>query len=513
MGSRPAKKHERAPTPLPLEEVQMHVAICLALAAAVVAVYAQSYGFGFLGYDDMQYGTPPVLAGLTVSGAAWAFTTFALGNWHPLTWLSYMLDCKLFSPDNAGAHHLVNAALHLASTVLLFFAFIKMTGRPWRSALVAAIFALHPLHVESVAWIAERKDVLSGFFAAATLLLYARYAAAPSAVRYAVTTGTFAAGLMSKPMLVTLPCVLLLLDFWPLGRFGWPQGRWKPRRAVLDLLAEKFPLLALSAACSALNIVAHNSIRDIYSLAARPLSDRIVNALVASVIYLGKALWPVNLAVLYPYHPFSTTAALGAVVVLAALTYAAARYVRRCPYLLVGWLWFFGMLLPVSGLLPVGHQALADRYTYLPLIGLSLSVVWGLADIVQRYPRLRDDAAAFALVVLFAFSTLAWQQAATWKNDLTLYRHALAVTKDNPIMQSNLCYSLEQAGEYEEALPHCEEALRLDPNYDTARGNLALVNLELARRNRAAHCHPVNCALSHPEFRQACERLNTACGP
>jgi Flp pilus assembly protein TadD len=458
---------------------------CLAIEIAVLMVYAQTLGYQFVTYDDPEYvfKNASVTGGLTFAGLRNAFTSFYAANWHPVTWLSHMLDCQLFGL-NAGAHHGVNLLLHMTTTALLFLAFTRMTGKPWRSAFVAGIFALHPLHVESVAWISERKDVLSGFFASLTLLAYARYAEAPSRPRYAAVTGALALGLMSKPMLVTLPFVLLLLDIWPLKRIPLPAGQlpsWKDiRRPVL----EKLPLLGLSAVSAVLTTMAQRAGGSMLSLDALPVKTRIANAFVSYAAYLEKTLWPADLAILYPYQdpPPAGKVLLGAAVVL-SLTLLAFAAARRRPYLLVGWLWYLGMLVPVSGIAQAGIQALADRFMYLPMVGLSLAVVWGIADIAENSGKIARCAAALGGLALLVCAAVSFRQAEVWQNSATLYRHALAVTQGqgSAIIHNNLGVVLENNGRRDEAITQFRRASILMPRYAKAHANLGTV---LARAGR-----------------------------
>ena len=366
--------------------------LCLAIGLATLAVYSRAPWFGFVFYDDPQYVymNPLVKAGLTAPGFARAFFSFYPDNWIPLTMISHMLDCQLFGV-NAGAHHLVSVVFHTFNALLLFLVLMKMTGRPWRSAVVAGIFAVHPLHVESVAWIAERKDVLSAFFGMTTLLLYFQYVQSSTARRFFWVALAFALGVMAKPMLVTFPLVLLLLDLWPLRRFDWPPD-WP---TLKPFLREKTPLLAISAVSCVLTFLAQRS-GAVIALSRIPLSTRLANGAVAYVSYLGEAFWPENLAVLYPYQLPRAENVFGAGMILALATLASLMFAKRRPYLLVGWLWYLGMLVPVIGIVQVGAQSMADRYTYLPLVGFSLALVWGAADLAENHPLLRNMTAILA---------------------------------------------------------------------------------------------------------------------
>jgi tetratricopeptide (TPR) repeat protein len=458
------------------------VFVCVALAVATLAVYGQTASHGFISYDDDQYvyENSTVRAGLTASNFAWAFTTFFYANWHPVTWLSHMLDCQLFGLD-AGYHHLVNVGFHLASAILLLLVLWRTTRRLWLSVMVAAIFALHPVHVESVAWVSERKDVLSAFFGMMALWLYVRYVESPTARRYLWVTLVFALGLMAKPMLVTFPFVLLLLDYWPLGRLKYPPA-WP---AFCSLLWEKVPLLALAAIDSMLTFDAQRSFGAVVALERLPFSARLANVAVAYVTYLGKAVWPVDLAVLYPIHGApAETVALAALLML-AVTAGAMWAARRNPYILVGWLWYVGMLVPVIGLVQVGAQSMADRYTYMPFVGLSIAAVWGTADLVRNQPVLQKSAAGIAMLAVVALAAMAYRQTAYWKGSEELFAHTLAVTEGNRIIHNNLGVVLSGEGKREEALAQFQRALAIDPDYASAHANLGHEWLKAGRFDKA----------------------------
>jgi Tfp pilus assembly protein PilF len=442
--------------------------ICLLLALATLAIYAQTAHHGYLAYDDDQYvyENPRVMAGLTASNVAWAFTTFFYSNWHPLTWISYMLDFTLFGL-NPGAQHLVNVALHFASALLLFLALARMTRQPWRCAVVAALFAVHPLHVESVAWISERKDVLSTFFEMLTLLLYARYTAKPGRSNYLAVAAALGLSLLAKPMAVTFPFVLLLLDFWPLQRLDWPLKA----AAIRRLFMEKIPLLAMAAAASVLTFLAQSG-ASVVSLTSFPLAARAANAAIAYVSYIGKTFWPSGLAVLYPIRVPELGAAVTAVLILAAVTLAAWRWVKERPYLAVGWLWYLGMLVPVIGLVQVGVQAMADRYTYVPMVGLSIALVWTVADLVENRRTLRIAVTTATIVALAALAGVAHRQTAYWGTSRALFEHTLAVTKDNYIIENNLGGVVAREGNFAEAAALWRAALATDANYPEALANL-----------------------------------------
>jgi protein O-mannosyl-transferase len=424
----------------------------------------------FVSYDDPEYVTlnENVRRGLSWAGAAWAFTTNAVANWHPLTWLSHMADVSLFGLNPSG-HHATNLGFHLANTLLLFLLFRSLTGRVWPSAWVAALFAVHPAHVESVAWVAERKDLLSGAFWLATIWAYASWVRRRGAGRYLAVLLLFAAGLMSKPMVVSLPLVLLLLDYWPLRRFGGEAGLRAPlrlsARVPAGLIREKAPLFLMSAVSSIVTFLVQRAGGAVQSLQVFSFWTRVGNALVAYVRYLGMLFWPADLAVFYPHPGMSLPLAevLGAALLLAALTAGAVALRQKAPYLLVGWLWFLITLLPVIGLVQVGVQALADRYTYIPFIGPFVAVVWGVSAVASRWKPLALALKAVAAAVLLFLALAAAAQARHWRNSETLYLHAIAVTKDNPLARNNLGDYYNDMGRPADALQHLSEAVRIDP--------------------------------------------------
>jgi protein O-mannosyl-transferase len=372
-------------------------------------------------------------------------------------------------------------AFHLASTLLLFFALTRMTRQPWRCAVVAAIFAVHPLHVESVAWISERKDVLSTFFEMLTLLLYVRYTAKPGTRRYLAVAAAFALSLLAKPMAVTFPFVLLLLDYWPLRRLDWPLKA----SALRPLFMEKVPLLAMAAVASVLTFLAQRGYGAVVSLNRFPLPARAANAAIAYVTYIGKTFWPTDLAVLYPARGPELGTAVTAVLILAALTAAAWRWVRQRPYLAVGWLWYLGMLVPVIGLVQVGTQAMADRYTYVPMVGLSIAIAWTVADWVERRPALRTVAAAATIAALAVLAVASYRQAIYWKSSRTLFEHTLAVTTDNSIIQNNMGVVMAGEGNTAEAITLYRKALATTPDYAEAHANLGHQLLNLGQLDQA----------------------------
>ena len=474
-----------------LSQRRQSLLICLALALATAAVYWPVRHFGFVNYDDPDYvaNNARVQEGITREGVVWAFTTTDAYNWHPLTWLSHMLDCQLFGL-NAGAHKLVNVVFHIASALLLFSVPDQMTGAPWRSAFVAALFALHPLHVESVAWVAERKDVLSAFFWMLTMGAYVRYVQAPKAGKYLLALTFFALGLMAKPMLVTLPCALLLLDFWPLGRTPWAQaaiGRRTPTE-IKRLVWEKLPFLGLSIAASVITYRAQATGAFVSAIKSLPLALRVSNAAVSYVRYIAKVVWPVNLAVFYP-HPGSWK--LAEVVLAAAavvfLTILLLRVARENPYLTVGWLWFLGTLLPVVGLIQVGDQSMADRFTYLPSIGLFIMVSWGVPELVFRWREAEAAMQVAALSVIVGLVVGTRHQLQFWGSNIALFERAIAVTRDNYIAQNNLGVALREKGDLEQAAIHFHEAVSIWPQFPEANRNLADVLLRAGRLDEAIH--------------------------
>jgi len=431
--------------------------IYLLLAVAILAAYGQVLHFEFVTYDDPDYVTanPHVQAGLTWAGVRWAFRSSFAGNWFPLTWLSHMLDYELFGADS-GWHHFTNVGIHALSALLWFAVLKRMTGARWRSAMAALVFALHPLHVESVAWVAERKDVLSGLFWVLTLWAYAAYTARPGRARLGLTLGLFCLGLMAKPMLVTLPIVLLLLDQWPL------------RRGVKIL--EKIPFLAAAAGASVVTYLVHEKVGATASFELIPAVTRFENSLVSYAVYLVKMVWPANLAVFYPYPAKSLAlpAAIAAVA-LAAVTVLAMREYGRRPYLAIGWLWYLVTLMPVIGWIQVGSQARADRYTYLPMIGIAIAVVWGVSDALERWPRTRT---AVAGAVGAACLILTWVQVGYWRNSITLYQHAIDATADNDVARFNLASVLEERGEAAGAVAQLRETTRIRPRFALAHAEL-----------------------------------------
>ena len=459
------------------------------LAAITWLAFGQTLGHGFVNYDDPQYvyDNVEVTSGLTLHGVTWAFTHSHLNNWHPLTWLTHMLDWRLYE-RKAGGHHLTNLLLHTASVLLLFLVLSQMTGALWRSAFVAAIFAIHPLHVESVAWIAERKDVLSGVFFMLTLGAYVRYVRRQTLGRYAVMWILFACGLMSKPMLVTLPFVLLLLDYWPLNRVrnqrfevgsrrlavssqppsrSYGESRWS---LVRHLILEKVPLLALCVVSSVITLLAQGN--AIVSISRLPFWWRLNNAFLSYVVYVRQMLWPFRLAPFYTYpQTFPAWEVAASILLLIGLTAAAIALRRGHPYLVTGWFWYLGMLVPVIGVIQVGSQAHADRYTYLPQIGLYLALTWMIADLAKSWRR-RWILTATATAVIAFLSWTAWVQASYWREGESLWKHTLAVTGNNETAHSLLGDLALEKGLIDEAAAHYQAAVNVWPSSPTFQAKL-----------------------------------------
>jgi len=456
------------------------LAICLGLLLSTFAVYAQVGGFDFVGYDDDRYvyNNVHVQAGLTLDSIRWAFTAVVASNWMPVTLLSHILDGQLFGM-RSGMHHLVNVWIHAMSALLLFVSLRRATGARAMSAFVAFVFALHPLHVGSVAWVAERKDVLSTLFWFLAIYAYVRYTEQPSLGRYLAVAAPFCLGLLSKPMLVTFPFTLWLLDLWPLRRAQWPKTMW-----------EKLPLIALSIVASAVTYLVQGSAG---ALVAMPLATRIENAFLSYVTYIEQTFWPTRLSVFYPYPPsIPAWQAAAAFAVILAISVLAIRAWRTRPYVTVGWFWYIGTLVPVIGLIQVGKQAHADRYMYVPMVGLSVMLAWGAAEVAVRWPQAKLTAAAAGIVSCAACMALARMETAHWRNTETLFRQAIEVTQDNVLAEYNLATYLGLTQRYAEAIPHFEEALRVQPDYAEAHYNLGLALLSGG-----------NCADAIPHFEAA----------
>jgi len=460
--------------------------ILLALTGLTILVFWPATGFDFINYDDPDYVTynGVVTPGLSWNGILWAFETHHASNWHPLTWISHMMDCSLFG-TKPGGHHLTNILFHTANTCLVFLGLKRLTGKIWRSALVAALFSWHPLRAESVAWISERKDVLSAFFGLLSLYCYAGYARRPQ------TSGSFlknkdylraliffGCALLAKPMLVTLPMVFLLLDFWPLQRFTFCQGGPATTPApgggltLKQGLLEKIPFIALSLLDSVMTFWAQHENASVVSTVSLPVIPRFSNVLVSYVRYLGKMFWPKPLAIPYPFsHEWTLVETCASLALLLMITMVALRLWKSRPYLLVGWLWFLGMLVPVIGLVQVGMQSMADRYTYLPGIGILCMLVWLIPEnwFAWRQPGLLFCSVTSAVLVFYA--TMLEQQLVYWQNSITLFLHTTLVTKDNILAEYNLAEALTRSKLVEDGVEHYKRALAIKPNRVEAQYN------------------------------------------
>ncbi len=508
--------------------------VSLMLILSTLLIYYQAVHCGFINFDDngYVYENTYVSSGLNLTSVRWAFTTMEMGNWHPVTWLSYLLDSQLFGADPA-AFHVSSIIIHILNTLLLFLLLCRLTGAIWENAFIAALFALHPLHVESVAWIAERKDVLSGFFFFVTLYCYSRYAEKPKPLLYLLTISAFALGLMSKPMLVTLPLILLLLDYWPLGRMRLSgistgkkrtllqrvRGIWSNNR---NIVTEKIPFILLSALSSAVTIYSQQKSGAVSSLQRVPLFSRFENAAVSYGNYLAKTIWPRRLSVIYPLNDIAPGEALGAVILITGISYLLMRRHRQYPYLLVGWLWFLLSLLPVIGIIQVGVQSMADRYTYLPLLGIFIMIAWGVPELLKSWTYGRSIIAVSSIAIIIFFGVSSSRQIAYWKNSETLFTHALEAAPEGNFMAHNLLgkalvnqgrmeealvqfneggrinpqsqeilynigMALSRQGKYAEALASYSEALRIDPRNAQANYNLGTCFYQLGRAEEAMH--------------------------
>jgi tetratricopeptide (TPR) repeat protein len=462
----------QAPTETPVQKQASPSTLSLIWVGLVLLnafVFEQVRHFDFVNFDDHIYVTEneQVLHGLTWHGLSWAFTTGHAANWHPLTWLSHMLDAQIYGL-NAGGQHLTSLLFHAANTVLLFALLNLLTNAPGRSAVVAALFAIHPLHVESVAWISERKDVLSTFFELFGLLCYVRYVRTRGWISYVGLALFFAMSLMAKPMAVTLPFVLLLLDIWPLARVqlvpDWPLWR--------KLVTEKIPLMLLAVASSVVTILVQRHGGAVAPLDVLPIEPRVSNALVSYVAYISATLWPASMAAFYPYRSFSPFWVVGSAFVLLAVSFVALKLARLHPYVMVGWFWYVGMLVPVIGLFQVGNQSRADRYTYLPLVGIFVITTWGASELLTTLRHSRTVRAALPALAICIYAVIAYKQAGYWKDSVSLWQHALEVTKTNNVAHANLGDELLANGRFSEAAMHYTEALRIRPGQYEIENNL-----------------------------------------
>jgi tetratricopeptide (TPR) repeat protein len=460
-----------------IQKRRLEIVICLFLVSVSLLIYLQVRGFEFVTYDDESYITKNtfIKAGFTSESIIWAFTSGYAANWHPLTWLSHMLDIELYGLNPMG-HHWSNLQIHIVNVVLLFLFLRLMTGAIWKSAFVSALFAIHPMHVESVAWVAERKDVLCAFFWILSMWAYVLYVRQPNKTRYLLLIILFVLGLMSKPMIVTLPFTLLLLDFWPLYRFQSIIQERKSNvfQALLTLVWEKIPLFILSTVSSFITFWVQHHGGAVASMTSLPFESRVANAIVSYTSYIWKMVWPLNLAVLYPLREWHYGQVIISGLLLSILTILAFWARKRFPYFFVGWLWFLGTMIPVIGLVQVGVQRMADRYTYIPFIGLFIVVAWGMADISSKWSRLKNIQRLFAGVMLIFFAIAAWFQAGTWENGITLFFHTVKVTHNNSIAYCGLGQAFDRHGKYNEAVRYYLKALQINPNFADAHYELGV---------------------------------------
>jgi tetratricopeptide (TPR) repeat protein len=501
--------------------------VAVVLGAITLICYWPLTGHAFINFDDPQYITknPRVTGGLSLSGIIWAFTSGYACNWHPVTWLSHMLDCQLFGL-NPGWHHFANLLFHAANSILLLVMLHELTGSLWRSAFVAALFAWHPLHVESVAWASERKDVLSTFFWLLTMIAYVRYVRRPSRNGYLAALLLFALGLMSKPMLVTLPCVLLLVDFWPLRRLalpgswlpkGWLAGSFltaapdeAPRRSPRFLVYEKLPFFALAFVSSAITFLVQRTGGAVSSLEAIPFGMRLGNALQAYAGYISKSFWPVDLVPIYPYP---SQLSLGLVLLSGLFVFAVSAWflfrAERNPYLIVGWLWFLGTLVPTIGLIQVGSQSMADRYMYVPAIGLFIAVIWGMEAVLRERkfsPAISGLAGSAVLAACLVGTSL---QLRYWHDAETLFRHTLQASKVKYIAYNYLGKAIEDAGRKDEALSFYLRAVQLKPGYAEGEYNVGTLLMEKGKMDEAV-THFLQALKTHPRYAEAHDNLGSA---
>ncbi|MGD0551369.1 MAG: tetratricopeptide repeat protein [Sedimentisphaerales bacterium] len=466
--------------------------ISISLVAATLAAYEPIRHNGFVNYDDSGYITenPNVTGGITQQSFKWALTTLYAANWHPLTWLSHMADCRISGLNPLG-HHFVSVAIHIANTLLLFWILKNITGTIWAGAFVAAVFALHPLQVESVAWAAERKTVLSGLFWLLTMAAYIHYARKPGFGRYMLLLFVFGLCIMTKPTVVTLPLVLLLLDYWPLERIRRGQSVAATSKSAIWLIAEKTPLLAMSAALSVITIIAQKGGKAVISLDIIPLDTRIANVFSSYIKYIGKLVWPSGLAVFYPPSypaiPKTTTAVY---ILLFILITAISIYIgRHRKYMAVGWLWFVGTLVPMIGLVQAGFQVMANRYMYLSMLGLLIIIALAVKELIAKHPRLKTIVAIMGVISLSCLLVLTRMQVRHWQNSITLFEYALKTTKNNPVIETYYgCALFYEAGRLDEAEKHLSNAVRISPTFAKALSNLGRVYIEQGKTNEAISC-------------------------
>jgi len=474
--------------------MRKNIIICLFLASLTVLFYWGLTDHQFISIDDHVYilDNTHVQSGLNRESVRWAFTTTRAEFWHPLTWLSYMLDTQLFGV-NPGGYLFTNLLLHVLNSLLLFLILQKMTGATWQSAFVAALFALHPLHVESVAWIAERKDVLSALFWMLTMGFYVHYAERPGPLRYLMVCLLYVLGLMAKPMLVTLPFVLILLDAWPLERLNLRTSPKAFSFSFFRLLAEKVPLLILAAAASVMALVAQKRGGGLVSSDLYPIYERIANAIVSYAVYIGKTIWPSKLAVFYPFpKDFSAILITGSLLVLIIISVLAIRWTRQYPFFIFGWLWFLGTLFPVIGLVKIGDFAMADRYTYIPLIGLFIIIAWGIPEICANFRFKKSILSGAAIITLVGLSLVTMSQVRHWAHSIALFKHALRVTENNFFAHFALGRVYARQGRSDLSIAYFKEAVQINPQIAALHSDLGRA---LATRGK---------------FKKAIQKLNDA---
>jgi tetratricopeptide (TPR) repeat protein len=483
------------------------VFIYFALILSTLLVFLQVRNFDFTGYDDNSYiyENPRVLKGITADSVIWAFTTSHTGYWHPLTWLSLMLDCQIFGAK-PGPLHLVNVAFHILNTLLLFAIFYRMTARIWPSAFVAAAFALHPMHVESVAWIAERKDVLSTLFFLLTLAAYISYVCRRGLFRYLLTLLLFVFGILAKPMIVILPFVLLLLDFWPLNKIR------NPKSAVRDIVLEKVPFFVLAAVLGVITFLAQRNVGTMAGIDILPLQDRFANAFLSYARYIGKLFVPQNLAVFYPsdIHTIKLWQVVVCILLFIAITILVILFGRNRRFLPVGWFWFVGTLVPVIGLVQVGAQAYADRYTYIPYIGLFIMLAWGLPDFLSKLPQRKIVLGPAMIIVLATLGILAHRQVDFWKDGITLFSRAIEVTRNNVVAHNELGSAFLRLGRYQDAIESYKRSIKIKSDYAESHYNLGVSYLNIGSFQDALESC-MQAVKIKPDYAEAYNGLGSAC--
>jgi len=462
------------------------IAVSGAVGIATLIAFWGIWQNDFINFDDNEYITenPYVQQGLTSESVKWAFTTGEASNWHPLTWLSHMLDCQLFALNPAG-HHIINLILHIANTLLLLWVLYLMTGSLWRSAFVAGLFALHPLHVESVAWASERKDVLSSLFWMLTMITYVRYVRTSRVIWYILSLLSIALGLMAKPMLVTLPFVLLLLDYWPLDRLSEKQ------KSAVGLLKEKIPFFVIVAVSCTITFIVQQAGQAVKGLYMLPLKYRIGNAIISYIAYIGKMFFPINLAVFYPHSGDSLSwpkAALAAITLI-AICLIIFVFLKKHRYLTVGWLWYLGTGIPIIGLVQVGSQAMADRYTYIPLTGLFIIVTWAVCELAAKFRLPAKNLKIIGIVILFVLMVITQNQLQYWRSSFTLFQQASVAVDDNYRAYYNMGLFLSKQRRSEDAAKNFISAIEIKPRWPEAHHNLGVELFKLGKLTQAIECY------------------------